>query len=176
MRAAATAALVLLAAQSALPQAALAQPKVLRYTPAADLTSLDAQTNTSLVTAEYGMMVYDTLFALDVRMAPRPQMVESHEVSADGLVYTFKLRPGLKFHDGQPVTSADVVPSIRRFIKRDALGRRMEAQLASFEADGDSGFRITFRARFIVRPVRRVEARCPNSFGEYSGWRSIQRS
>jgi peptide/nickel transport system substrate-binding protein len=143
MRAAATAALVLLAASPA-----LAQPKVLRYTPAADLTSLDAQTNTSLVTAEYGMMVYDTLFALDVRMAPRPQMVESHEVSADGLVYTFKLRPGLKFHDGQPVTSADVVPSIRRFIKRDALGRRMEAQLAALEPEGDQGFRMTLRAPF----------------------------
>ena len=144
MRVLATAvAMVLLAAASA-----QAQPKVLRYTPAADLTSLDAQTNTALVTAQYGMMVYDTLFSFDIGMQPKPQMVDSYTVSPDGLTYAFKLRSGLAFHDGAKVTSADVIPSIRRFMKRDALGRRMEAAMASFDADGDDGFKIVFKTPF----------------------------
>ncbi|MSP49838.1 MAG: ABC transporter substrate-binding protein [Alphaproteobacteria bacterium] len=127
---------------------ASAQPKVLRYTPAADLTSLDAQTNTALVTAQYGMMVYDTLFSFDLGMTPRPQMVLDHTVSPDKLAYTFKLRPGLKFHDGQPVTGGDVVSSIRRWMKRDALGRRMEAALASFEAEGADTVKMAFKTPF----------------------------
>jgi peptide/nickel transport system substrate-binding protein len=128
--------------------AAQAQPKVLRYAPAADLTLLDPMVVTALVTAEYGMMVYDTLFAFDATMNMKPQMVQNHTVSPDGLTYTFKLRPGLKFHNGQPVTSADVIPSIRRFAKRDPLARRMEAALASFEAEGADGFKMVFKQPF----------------------------
>ncbi|MBI1774806.1 MAG: ABC transporter substrate-binding protein [Proteobacteria bacterium] len=123
-------------------------PKVLRYAPAADLTSLDAQTNGALVTAEYGMMVYDTLFSMDATLVPRPQMIEAYTVAPDGLSYALTLRAGLKFHDGAPVTSADVIPSIRRWMKRDPLGRKMDAALAAFEADGSGGFRMTFKTRF----------------------------
>ena len=39
---------------------------------------------------------------------PRPQMCEGSDVSADGLIWTFKLRSGLKFHDDEPVRPADV--------------------------------------------------------------------
>ncbi|MBM3532830.1 MAG: ABC transporter substrate-binding protein [Alphaproteobacteria bacterium] len=127
---------------------AQAQPKVLRYAPAADLTLLDPMVVTALVTAEYGMMVYDTLFAFDATMNMKPQMVHNHAVSPDGLSYSFKLRPGLKFHNGQPVTSGDVIPSIRRFMKRDPLARRMEAALASFEPDGADGFKMVFKQPF----------------------------
>jgi len=128
--------------------AAQAQPKVLRYAPAADLTLLDPMVVTALVTAEYGMMVYDTLFAFDATMNMKPQMVQNHTVSPDGLSYSFKLRPGLKFHNGQPVTSADVIPSVSRFMKRDPLARRMAAALASFEPDGADGFKMTFKQPF----------------------------
>jgi len=127
---------------------ALAQPKVLRYAPAADLTLLDPMVVTALVTAEYGMLVYDTLFAFDGTMNMKPQMVQNHSVSPDGLTYTFKLRPGLKFHNGQPVTSADVIPSITRFMKRDPLARRMATALASFEPDGADGFKMVFKQPF----------------------------
>ena len=44
-------------------------------------------------------------------------MVESEEVSADGLTWTFKLRDGLKFHDGEKVLAKDVVASITRWTK-----------------------------------------------------------
>jgi peptide/nickel transport system substrate-binding protein len=41
---------------------------------------------------------------------------ESYSLSPDGLTWTFKVRPGIKFHDGTPVTSADVMFSVQHFI------------------------------------------------------------
>ena len=46
-----------------------------------------------------------------------PWLAESHTVSPDGLTWEFKLRPGAKFHDGSPVTAADVVFSFQRVLK-----------------------------------------------------------
>jgi ABC-type transport system substrate-binding protein len=48
-----------------------------------------------------------------------PWLAESHTASADGLVWEFKLRPGIKFHDGSEMTAEDVVYSFRRVL---ALG------------------------------------------------------
>src|SRR5437868_9851859 len=44
-------------------------------------------------------------------------LAESHTVSSDGLTWEFKLRPDSKFHDGSPVTAADVVFSFQRVLK-----------------------------------------------------------
>ena len=45
-----------------------------------------------------------------------PWLAESHTVSEDGLVWEFKLKPGIKFHDGSPMTAEDVVYSFRRVL------------------------------------------------------------
>ena len=74
---------------------------VLRLVPQADLKILDTVQTTNNITSNHGYMIYDTLFSLDSKLTPKPQMVESYTKSADGLTWTFKLRPGLKFHDGQ---------------------------------------------------------------------------
>jgi peptide/nickel transport system substrate-binding protein len=46
-------------------------------------------------------MVFDTLYGLDDMGQSRPQMCAGHDVSADGLTWTFTLRDGLTFHDGE---------------------------------------------------------------------------
>jgi ABC-type transport system substrate-binding protein len=43
-------------------------------------------------------VVWDMLYGVDAELQPRRQMVESEETSPDGTVWTFRLRPGLKFH------------------------------------------------------------------------------
>ena len=70
-------------------------------------------------------MVFDTLFALDKDFKPQPQMVDTWKASDDKLTYTFTLRDGLKWHDGQPVRAADCIASIERWGKRDALGQKL---------------------------------------------------
>ena len=77
--------------------------------PHADLTQLDPVFASIVITREYGLMIYEELFAWDSKLQPKPQMVESWTTSPDGLTWRFTLRDGLKFHDGQAVTTADVV-------------------------------------------------------------------
>jgi peptide/nickel transport system substrate-binding protein len=113
------------AALGGTPAGAQATPSVLRFVPHADLQSLDPLGSTANIIKMHGFMVYDTLFGLDENFVPRPQMVETHTVSDDRLTHRFTLRPGLKFHDGAPVTAEDCVASIRRWGRRDAAGQLM---------------------------------------------------
>lgn len=109
---------------------------VLRYAPSSDLATLDAMITTATTVGQHGSMVYDTLYSLDENREPRPQMIGQEEISADGLTYRLTLRPNLRFHDGQPVTSEDVVASINRWMIRDTLGQLLKANLQSFSPDG----------------------------------------
>ena len=52
-------------------------------------------------------------------------------------MWTFKLRPGLKLHDGAPVLSRDVVASLQRWMVRDTMGQRIKAPLEALEALDD---------------------------------------
>ena len=54
-------------------------------------------------------------------------MVERWTTSPDGLRWTFTLREGMRFHDGQPVRGADAAASIRRWTARDSFGQTLAA-------------------------------------------------
>src|ERR1700704_7206175 len=104
----------------ALAQGAAARP--LLFSPKANLANFDPIWGTQYVVRNASAMVWDTLYGVDVNLQPRRQMVEAEEVSDDGLTWTFRLRPGLKFHDGEPVLSKDVVASLARWSARDSMG------------------------------------------------------
>jgi peptide/nickel transport system substrate-binding protein len=127
---------------------AAADQVVLRVVPHADLKILDPHTNTATITLMHGQMVYDTLFAWDEKLQPRPEMVDTYTVSPDRLVYTFILRPGLKFHDGRKVTSRDAVASIKRWMVRDVLGQTLAKYMASMDESGEDGFVIRLNRPF----------------------------
>jgi peptide/nickel transport system substrate-binding protein len=66
----------------------------------------------------YSLNTYDTLYRyLDNPPKISPWLAESHTSTEDGLTWEFKLRPGVKFHDGSDLTAADVVWSFQRVLK-----------------------------------------------------------
>jgi peptide/nickel transport system substrate-binding protein len=121
-------------ATAALGTPAFAQsPKrggTLRFIPIADLKVLDPIWTTAYVTRDHAYMIYDTLFATDASYQVRPQMVDRYAVSRDQRKWSFTLRDGLKFHDGQPVTAEDCVASLSRWGKKDSLGKLLMAATA----------------------------------------------
>ena len=120
----------------------------LRIVMVGPLPSLDPVVSTSAIIRNHGFMVYDQLFGLDSQGVARPQMVDRHEVSADGMTHRFTLRDGLAFHDGQPVRAADAVASIRRWGERDIAGRALMAATAALEVVDDKTFTLRLSKPF----------------------------
>ncbi len=137
-----------LAASGGLSMPALSQgaaAKTLRFVPQANLANFDPIWGTQYVVRNAGLLVWDTLYGIDSKFQPQRQMVESETVSADGLVWTFKLRPGQKFHDGSPVTSKDVVASLIRWSARDPMGLMLRAIQNELVAVDDSTFKWSLK-------------------------------
>jgi peptide/nickel transport system substrate-binding protein len=119
------------AGAGALTAAGLATPAVsqraaartVRFVPQADLSNFDPVWSTTVVVRNASALVWDMLYGIDATLTPQRQMVEAEEVSDDGLTWTFRLRPGLKFHDGEPVLARDVVASLARWAVRDPMGQ-----------------------------------------------------
>src|SRR5450631_2521120 len=99
-----------------------AAARTLRFVPQADLANFDPIWGTQYVVRNASAMVWDTLYGVDENLEPQRQMVEAEEVSADGLTWTFRLRPGLRFHDGEPVLAKDVTASLNRWAARETMG------------------------------------------------------
>ncbi len=99
-----------------------AAAKTLKFVPQANLANFDPIWGTQYVVRNASALVWDTLYGVDANLSPKRQMVESEEVSSDGLTWTFKLREGLKFHNGEKVTAKDCVASLDRWAKRDSMG------------------------------------------------------
>jgi peptide/nickel transport system substrate-binding protein len=120
-----------------------ADSKVLRFVPQANLANLDPVWTTQYVVRNGSLLIWDMLYGVNDRLEPQPQMVAGHEASADFKTWTFKLRPGLKFHDGAPVLARDVVASINRWMVRDAtMGVPIKKRLDALEAVDDTTFRF----------------------------------
>ena len=128
----------LLAASTAIVPAgtALAQESEIVAVMHSGLRVLDPIITTAHITRNHGYMIYDVLLGQDENFTPQPQMAE-FSVSDDGLTYTFTLRDGLLFHDGEPVTAADAVASLERWGKRDSGGQLIFDVTESLEATDD---------------------------------------
>src|SRR6201994_860430 len=77
-----------------------AAARTLRFVPQANLANFDPIWTTQYVVRNAAALVWDTLYGFDDKLVPQRQMVESEQVTPDGLSWTFKLRAGLKWHDG----------------------------------------------------------------------------
>ncbi len=138
-------------AAAALPRVTTAQPaqnRVLKMVPQANLTSLDPIWTTANITRNHGHMIYDSLYGLDANFAPQPQMAEGHVLEDGGRSVTITLRPGLKFHDGEPVRAQDAVPSLTRWMKRNPFGQKLETVVDAVEVVDDRRLRFRLKRPF----------------------------
>ncbi len=122
--------------------------QTLRFVAEADLKVLDPIWNTAYITRNHGYLVYDTLFGTDEQLRVKPQMVDRFTVSADGMKYTFTLRDGLRWHDGQPVRSEDCVESLKRWGKKDRFGRLLMAHTEKITPIDQKTFTLELADRF----------------------------
>jgi|UniRef100_UPI000D37EEF7 peptide/nickel transport system substrate-binding protein len=60
--------------------------------------------------------IFLSLLTYDVNLKPLPSLARSWTISPDGKTYTFKLEPAAKWHDGKPLTSEDVVYTVKEFL------------------------------------------------------------
>src|SRR6185295_18232887 len=78
--------------------------------------------------------IYETLYTYDKSFNAIPLLVDSHTVGDKGRTYTFKLRRGVKFHNGKEMTSADVVASLSRWGRLATPGRQFWKNVEGIEA------------------------------------------
>ncbi|RJT27229.1 ABC transporter substrate-binding protein [Mesorhizobium waimense] len=119
--------------------------RTVRMVPAGDLRVFDPISTTAGISANHGLAIYDTLFSLDSKLAPQPQMVGKWGVSDDKKTYTFELRDGLGWHDGTSVTAADCVASIRRWAAVAPGGQLIMERARDVSTKDDKTFTIALK-------------------------------
>jgi peptide/nickel transport system substrate-binding protein len=144
------------AAAAGPPRPAIAQParaRTLRFVPHANLAVLDPIWTTAYVTRNHSFLVFDTLFGVDGRFQPQPQMAEGLAWEGDGRVATITLRDGLRFHDGERVLARDAVASLRRWMRRHPTGQRIDSITEELAALDDRRLRFRLRQPFPMLPA-----------------------
>lgn len=125
-----------------------AAARTLKFVPQANLANFDPIWGTQYVVRNAAALVWDTLYGVNDQLEPQRQMIESEEVSSDGLTWTFRLRPGLKFHDGERVLAKDCVASLKRWAARDPMGLMIVAQQNELRAVDDRTFKWSLKKPF----------------------------
>ncbi|MGY2235258.1 ABC transporter substrate-binding protein [Pseudomonas gingeri] len=94
-----------------------------------------------------GLLTYDT------QLQPKPVLAKSWTITPDGLTYTFDLQEGVRWHDGQPFTAADVVFSFQTFYPEvdKRLGGVFTEYVASIDASGP--LQVTFHLKKPFAPL-----------------------
>lgn len=173
--AAAALALVALAASPA-----LAQQKVLRTAMHSDLKILDPIWTSGLIVTNHSYMIYDVLFAVDEKLAVKPQMVDTWKVSDDKKTWSFTLRDGLAWHDGKPVTSEDCVASLKRWGARDTMGQKLLSFVADWKIVDAKTFEMVLKEPYglvlesIGKPGSNVAFMMPKAVAETDPQKQIE--
>jgi peptide/nickel transport system substrate-binding protein len=134
--------------------AALAAPSVVRaqsattltFVPQADLAVLDPVWTTTYQSRDHGFLVFDTLFGLDSKFQPQPQMAAGAAAEDDNRTWRITLRDGLAFHDGSKVLARDCAASVRRWGARDGFGQGLIAATDEITTPDDKT--LVFRMKY----------------------------
>lgn len=95
-------------------------------------STLDEHQTTANLVAEITYPMYETLFAYNANYEPIPFLVDEYTVTDDGLTHTLKLRDGVVFHNGEPMTAADVHASVSRWSQISGVGKNLFSRVDEF--------------------------------------------
>jgi peptide/nickel transport system substrate-binding protein len=87
--------------------------------------SMDPHMSTATATRDTARPIFESLVTLNSRYEVVPMLAESWKISEDGKTYTFKLREGVKFHNGKEMKAEDVVASMNRWQGRSATAKTL---------------------------------------------------
>lgn len=126
-----------------------------------ELTMLTGAFNSAGPIYQVSAKLFDGLVDYDQNLNMVPQLAESWDISDDGMTMTFKLRPGVKWHDGAPFTSADVAWSAVNVWKAaHPRGRATYANLESVETPDETTaiFRFSKPSPAVLKALHAVES------------------
>ena len=132
---------------------------------AADAPSLDPHQEETVATIEVVAPCYSSLLQIDPYHYPKVigDVATEWKIAPDGLTYTFKLRPGIRFHDGSALTSADVKATYQKIVFPPAgvrsIRKNSYAAITSIEAPDAST--IVFKLDQPGVQVRPAPRCCP---------------
>ena len=106
--------------------------------------TLDTMLNTVDNAVRLGQQIFECLYVYDAGMNLQPMLVESDEVSEDGLTATMHLRQGVLFHNGEEMTSEDVKASLDRWIANGVRASLIRDYVDEIVTDGDYTVSIKF--------------------------------
>jgi peptide/nickel transport system substrate-binding protein len=143
--------------------ASAAVPKRLVVALSGNPDTLDPQKTAGTLTFQVLKSVYDTLVEADPKGEIVPALAESWEVSKDGLTWTFKLRSGVRFHNGGALGSADVKATFDR-VKAAATAAAKASEYSFAEVSAPSPLVVVFKLSSPQAPFLATLA---------SGWSAI---
>jgi peptide/nickel transport system substrate-binding protein len=118
----------------------------------ADPPSLDPHQESTFANIELVAPLYSTLLQLDPYHYPKiiGDLATEWKISPDGLTYTFKIHPGVQFHDGSPLTAADVKASYDKIIfpPQGVRSVRKNAYTAVAKVEAPDATTVVFRLKF----------------------------
>jgi peptide/nickel transport system substrate-binding protein len=159
-----------------------ASEKTLRVALNGSPPSLDWQANSSFLSIVPAAHIWEQLFVFDERNGIRPMLVDTHTISSDGLLYTFNLRKGVKFHNGKEMTADDVIASIARWRRVSPGGRTSWTMVTNIDKTGSHSFTVRLSRSYgallaslanqsfsmVVLPADQSEV-APNQMRDYIG-------
>ncbi|MFQ6549625.1 ABC transporter substrate-binding protein [Aestuariibius sp. 2305UL40-4] len=145
--------------------------------------TLDLHVTSTNTVRNVAAHINEGLFAFDSTFTPHPVLAESVDRSADGLTYTFAIRQGVPFHNGDELAAEDVVASLDRWLRRSSFGRTLAPYVSAVEATDRSTVELrlnapanfvvtalsTWRAGPFIYPAEVIEAAGDDRITDYIG-------
>jgi peptide/nickel transport system substrate-binding protein len=114
--------------------------------------SLDLHKTSTLIARQIGSgQIWEKLLTLNSRSGAEPELAEAYEVSEGGRVFSFRLRGGVKFHDGSIMDAGDAAASMNRWIDSYAAAREIAGD-SRFTVTGDREVEIRFEKPAVTFP------------------------